>query len=152
MTGTATLRREFPLPTDGERQILRQDQLDRFYAGIEKLVIDPAYGECWIWKKGLGKDGDYGIFYLGKKETDDGRIVTVKRAVHVISYMHFVGPIPPTWVVDHMCSHKLCARPDHLETIPNLKNLQRAQQRRNWRRHNQFGANYESQPDWRFSL
>ena len=155
MIGTVTattLQREYPLPTDGERNLLRDDQLARLYAGISKLIIDEAIGECWVWTKGLGKNADYGYIYLGKKENDYGKLVSVKRAVHVVSYMHFVGPIPIDWVVDHMCEHKLCCNPDHLEAIPNLRNLQRAQERRPWRRLNQYGANFETEPNWRHSL
>lgn len=152
-TVTATLAREHPLPTEGERQILRPDQLARFLASIDRLVINPDHGECWIWTKEVDNNkGGYARFYLGKKETEDGRIVSVRRAAHVISYMHHVGPIPADWIVDHMCNNKACVRPEHLETIPNLENLQRAQKRRPWKRHNQYAPDYSDRGDWRYQL
>lgn len=150
-TVTLALARELPIPTEGDRDILRPDQLNRFLASISKLVINEEYGECWVWTKNL-EQGEYGRFYLGKKENTWGELVSVKRAAHIVSYMHYVGPVPTGWVVDHMCNNKACCNPDHLETIPNLRNLQRAHQRRPWRRHNQYGADYTQERDWRHDL
>jgi hypothetical protein len=151
--GTVTvLAREYPLPTEGVRELLRPDQLGRFYASISKLIINPDYGECWVWTKNL-EQGEYGRFYLGKKKLPDGRSVSVKRAAHVVSYMHFVGPIPVGWIVDHLCNNKACVAPDHLEAITQLRNLQRAQLRRPWRRLNQYAPDYSKDADdWRKAL
>ena len=148
-----TLTRTHPLPTEGRRDFLRPDQLDRLLASVTKLVINPDHGECWIATKHL-EEGGYWRFHLGKKETDDGRLVSVKRAAHVVTYMHFVGPIPPGWIVDHMCSNKACCNPDHLEAIKELENLQRAHERRPWKRHNQYETDHHVQPgsDWRHQL
>lgn len=149
----ATLTREFPIPTQGEELKLRTDQLDRFMKKVQKLVINPEHGECWIWEPGVGGQG-YGRFYMGRDwDEEEQRLKSYNRAAHVISYLHFVGPIPDTWVVDHMCNNKACVNPEHLEAIPNLKNLQRAQERRPWKRHNQYGADYtDPNPDWRLAL
>lgn len=149
-----TLTREFPLPTEGERIILRSDQLARFWPKVTKLVIEPEYGECWVWTAAMSQ-GEYGRLFLGYEEREDGSLAQVYRASHVLSYMHHVGPIPPGWVVDHMCNHKACVNPDHLECIPNLVNLRRAHERRPWKRLNQFAGDFtkdESEVDWRFKL
>jgi hypothetical protein len=74
------LQREFPPPTDGHRVLLRSDQLARFHASYVKLVINEEYGECWVWMKETDRTkGDYGRFYLGKAERDDGKLVSVRR-------------------------------------------------------------------------
>jgi len=141
------LVREHPLPTEGIREMLNPKMLAKFQSKIVKGVINPEHGECWIWKP-PSQNGGYGRFYLGRD--DEGR--QHYRGSHVTSYMHFVGPIPQDWIVDHMCTNKACCNPDHLECIPNLENLRRAHQRRPWKRLNQFEADHNSEPDWRLSL
>lgn len=146
-----TLIRERPIPITGERLILSPSDLSRFLSKVTKFQIldDPTDGPCWIWLPPVQSKG-YGRFYLGRD--DEGK--QLYRGSHVISYMHYVGPIPEGWIVDHLCNNKACCAPDHLEAIPNLLNLQRAHQRRPWRRVNQFETDWreEREGDWRFAL
>lgn len=141
------LVREHPLPTEGERLILDPKQLARFLSKVRKGVVNPEYGECWIWIP-PSQSGGYGRFYLGRDENDKQHY----RGSHVLSYMHHVGPIPPGWIVDHMCNNKACCNPDHLECIKELENLKRAHERRPWKRLNQYEADYTTEPDWRLLL
>jgi hypothetical protein len=130
--GPIILEREYPLPTEGERSILDPIFLKRFMAKIEATIVEPEVGECWIWQGAVNGHG-YGRFSLGLREG--------KRFIaytHRVSYMHFVGPVPEGWVVDHMCNHKMCVRPSHLETIPGMENIKRAWERRPWKRRNQY--------------
>lgn len=141
------LVREHPLPTEGERETLSPVLLARFQSKIRKGVINPEHGECWIWIP-PSQNGGYGRLYMGRDDNGQQHY----RGSHVISYMHFVGPVPEDWIVDHMCSNKACCNPEHLECIPNLENLKRAHERRPWRRLNQYEADHNAPRDWRHSL
>lgn len=143
----STLLREHPLPTIGRRTLMDPVQLGRFFSKVEKVVIEPAYGECWVWMP-PSQSGGYGRLYLGT----DGNGKQLYVASHIGSYMHFVGPVPADWVVDHMCNHKACVNPKHLEAITNLENLKRAHERRPWRRHNQYETDHTAERDWRHDL
>lgn len=83
-------------------------------------------GECWIWT-GVISNG-YGLIWL------DGRMEKAHRA----SYGLFVGPIPPSTELDHLCHtrdlgcpggftcpHRRCVRPDHLEPVDHRTNMLR---------------------------
>ena len=143
-----TLTRQHPIPTEGERLILDARQLARFMSKVKKLVIKPEFGECWVWLP-PSQNGGYGRFYLGRD--DEGK--QHYKGSHVLMYMQHVGPVPPGWVVDHLCENKACCRPEHLEAVKNLENLQRAHERRPWRRLNQYVTDYtDKEPDWRLAL
>ncbi len=91
--------------------LLDEKALSRF---MEKVAVSDG---CWMWlppKNGLT---GYGQFWFGGKT----------YGPHVISYRHFVGPIPEGFQVDHECHnrdhecpggkecpHRACVRPDHL--------------------------------------
>lgn len=72
-------------------------------------------GECWEWT-GF-KNRGYGMFCVKNKQL---------RA-HRISYTIFVGEIPKTMVIDHLCKNKDCVNPKHLEAVTNEENVRRAQ-------------------------
>jgi HNH endonuclease len=60
---------------------------------------------CWIWLRGKIKSG-YGHFLHRVAQT---------RRLHRLTYMAFVGPIPPNKpLVRHLCHNRLCCRPSHL--------------------------------------
>lgn len=80
----------------------------RFWAKVDRS------GECWVWKAGQTTNG-YGKF------GDTGR---TWRA-HRWSYELEVGHIPEGKDLDHLCRNRLCVRPDHLEPVTRLENVQR---------------------------
>lgn len=97
--------------------------LQRFMSWIE---VQP--NGCWYWKGKPNRQG-YGYFWL------DGK----SRLAHRVSYMHFVGPIPEKYEIDHLChtwdkscpggtgdKHRKCVRPDHLEAVTELVNVMRS--------------------------
>lgn len=88
----------------------------RFASYIRK---EPApegiVGECWIWTKRI-VDGYGGIW-------DSGR----DRLAHIVSYEHFVGPVPEGKELDHLCRRRACINPEHLEPVSHKENVLRGQ-------------------------
>lgn len=80
----------------------------RFWSKVDRS------GECWVWLAGQATGG-YGKF------NDAGR---TWRA-HRWAYEAEVGPIPEGMHIDHLCRNRLCVRPDHLEPVEPLENVQR---------------------------
>jgi hypothetical protein len=80
-----------------------------------KKVPAPAgvVGECWIWTRQI-VDG-YGRMH------DEGR----ERQAHIVSYEHFVGPIPDGMELDHLCRRRACINPAHLEPVTHAENVRR---------------------------
>lgn len=72
-------------------------------------------GNCWIWTGDHNWKG-YGCISYKKKT----------RGAHRISYM-LIGKktITPDMVLDHLCRHRDCINPDHLEEVTNAENLHR---------------------------
>lgn len=89
---------------------------------------------CWLWTGGTHDKG-YGRFYLGR-DPNTGR--KIWAYAHRISFEHFIGFPPEGYIVDHQCNHKLCCNPTHLWPESNNDNLRLADQRRPWKRRNQY--------------
>lgn len=68
---------------------------------------------CWLWTGGVSA---YGYPVAGGQ---------IEPYAHRRSYLWLVGPIPPTYEVDHLCRVKLCVRPDHLEAVSKAENIRR---------------------------
>jgi hypothetical protein len=141
--------REHAIPTEGERIMLTGPLVGRFLKKVKQLQVleDEEAGPCWVWIPPAQAKG-YGRFYLGRDEEGQQHY----KGAHVIAYMHWVGPVPYGWIVDHLCNNKACCNPNHLEAIPGLENLRRAHERRPWKRLNQYEADYtDTEPDWRLT-
>lgn len=67
---------------------------------------------CWLWKGSMVQKTGYGMFK--------------GRPAHRLSYELFVGQIPVTFDIDHLCRTPLCVRPDHLQAVTTRENLRRA--------------------------
>lgn len=125
----------WPNPASLERLgLTRMDgrMLSRFRAKIKVAQLDYKT-PCWLWTGGTHDKG-YGRFHLGFDE--DGRRVTAYS--HRIAFEHWVGMPPPGYIVDHECNHKLCCNPSHLWPQTNKDNLRLADERRPWKRRNQY--------------
>lgn len=70
---------------------------------------------CWIWTGATDGDGRYGAFYNGQK---------VVRA-HRWSYERYVGQVPPSMDVDHLCRVTLCVNPEHMDVVTHRENVLR---------------------------
>jgi hypothetical protein len=82
-----------------------------------RVIIQPD--GCALWTGAVQSSG-YGHMSVG-----EGRI----QYVHRISYSISHGEIPPGFVVDHICSNRLCVAPGHLEAVSLAEN-----NRRTWAR------------------
>jgi hypothetical protein len=93
---------------------------ERFWPKVDKGGPVPArrpdLGPCWIWKGALADNG-YGRFNVTKK---------LQRPAHAFSLELSGVELSPGDVTDHLCLVKACVRPDHLERVPQLENLRRA--------------------------
>lgn len=92
---------------------------------IKKLLSYSYINEfgCWIWlggTSGNGRGGGYGRVSLNGSTC----------AVHLVSYTHFYGFIPPRKQVDHTCNNRLCFNPLHLELVTHKQNQLRRDKRR----------------------
>ncbi len=79
-----------------------------------RFTIHPKTG-CWIWQ-------------LAPKSNGYGRIAIPGRRqalVHRHFYEALVGPIPPGFVIDHLCRTKMCVNPAHMEAVPQAVNVWR---------------------------
>lgn len=106
-------------------------QLSRFLKKITPTDIG-WHTPCWLWDGGTHEKG-YGRFHLGT--------VAGKRVIayaHRISFEHWIGFPPKGYIVDHQCNHKLCCNPTHLWPETNDNNLRLADERRPWKRRNQY--------------
>ncbi|WP_081281519.1 HNH endonuclease signature motif containing protein [Mycolicibacterium conceptionense] len=81
-----------------------------------------AENGCIEWTAGTAGPSRYGYFYAGRTSLDQtGRIYA-----HRWAYEHYVRPIPPGMVIDHLCRNRLCVNPDHLEPVTQLENVRRS--------------------------
>ena len=104
-----------------------------------------ARGDCWEWR-GAKDTGGYGR--INVQGRDD--------LVHRFAYVIAKGRIPDGYQIDHLCRHRWCARPSHLEAVTCRTNLLRGEtaaartkQERCSRGHLFSGPNVYLRPDGR---
>lgn len=72
---------------------------------------------CWLWTGGYNAAG-YGLIAVS------GRMLRVHR----VAYEFYVGPIPESLELDHLCRNKGCFNPGHLEPVTHKENVRRYHQ------------------------
>ena len=77
----------------------------RFWAQVDKTDT------CWNWTGGLINNGYGKIVYAGKQVM-----------VHRYSYEMSGEVIPEGMFVDHICSNRVCVRPEHLRIVTRKEN------------------------------
>jgi len=82
---------------------------ERFLAKVVKTDT------CWLWQGSHTRQG-HGTFNPHCKTI----------GAHRYSYEHYVGPIPESLDVDHMCRVPACVNPKHLEPVTKSENQLRA--------------------------
>lgn len=138
---------EWPYPASlsrFKRTEMDQKMAKRFFKKIELFdmghVPEPTsvwvqFNEpCWLWKGGLHPKG-YGRFWLGWDPVTGAGIWSYS---HRIAFEHFVTIPKPGYIVDHECNVKTCCNPVHLWPVSNIENLRLADERRPWKRRNQY--------------
>lgn len=84
---------------------------------IEVLHVDGVTvpGPCWIWHGCRDKRSGY------------GRVSVNKRCgyLHRVTYETFIGPIPSSLQIDHLCRQRACCAPHHLEAVTSKVNAER---------------------------
>lgn len=78
-----------------------------------KYVIDNKTN-CWNWTG--ASNGFYGQIRTGSK----------MEGAHRYSYRKFVGYIPPSYQIDHLCRNTFCVNPSHLEAVLQNENNKRS--------------------------
>lgn len=119
---------------DAERPRMNKNQLRRFLKKIEHKQLD-YHTPCWLWAATGDKRG-HGRFYLGVHPTEPGtRIISY---AHRVAFEHWIGSIPQGLIIDHQCNHPPCVNPTHLWPETNRENLRLANERKPWKRNNQY--------------
>jgi len=75
---------------------------------------------CIPWRGPIDKNG-YGKVYVGLV---DGKKKWMLP--HRVAYEQHVGPIPSGYQIDHLCQHRDCVEPTHLEAVTASENIRRS--------------------------
>ena len=78
-----------------------------------KISTEHEYGgtPCWEWTASRFPTG-YGQFWDGEKYA----------SAHCFAYKHFREPVPDGLELDHLCRHRACCNPLHLEAVTHKEN------------------------------
>ena len=72
---------------------------------------------CWLWGGRKGVAGGYGqVCYQGREQY-----------AHVLVWEFYNGPKPEGMDLDHLCRHRECFNPAHLEPVPHVVNCRRGE-------------------------
>jgi hypothetical protein len=69
-------------------------------------------GDCWEWRGSRNPISGYGNFNIGCF-TGRGE----STAAHRFAYEEAKGTIPLGMTIDHLCRHRWCVKPSHLEVV-----------------------------------
>ena len=81
----------------------------QFYRNVNRT------GSCWLWIGYINKEG------YGEYKSD----FLTTRLAHRISYGLDKGDLP-SLPLDHLCRHRHCVNPDHLEPVEGIVNTRRS--------------------------
>jgi len=82
---------------------------------LSYVVEDRGFtSPCWIWQRYVSPAG-YGI------ATAYGH----NHRAHRFYYEAYVGPIPQGMDIDHLCRHRDCVNPAHMEPVSRRENVRR---------------------------
>lgn len=97
---------------------LDEKTLARFWSKVNKDgPVHPTLGTpCWLWTAYTSPSDKYGRFSPTAGDC---------RLAHRVAFHHSTGPIPTGLDLDHLCRVRACVRPDHLEPVTRMVNVQR---------------------------
>lgn len=87
---------------------------DRVVRVLSRVVLES--NGCWTFTGALDRQG-YG-------KVSDGVLTS---QVHRIVFQHFNGTIVAGLELDHLCRHRACCNPAHLEAVTHRENVLRGQ-------------------------
>lgn len=109
--------------TCSRREITDKDVESCLGRFMDKIFYCPITG-CWLWGgtlngpyRGWPTGYEYGRFFIG-----------IDRYVlaHRFSYKAFVGNIPDSEQIDHLCKNPRCVNPAHLQSVTPMVNGKRS--------------------------
>lgn len=106
-----TLTKSVPVADNAAKSILC-----KLPARIQKL-IDVRDNGCWMWL-GSTRSSKY-------KHTRYRYGTYNAKFAHRVVYQLLIGQIPSDREIDHLCNHKLCVNPAHLDVVTHQENCQR---------------------------
>lgn len=84
---------------------------------LERFVSKVEFTDsCWFWSGSQNSEG-YGIY----------RCNGTSYRAHRVSFVWFVGQMPPPLITDHLCRVHSCVNPDHLEPVTHVENTLRGE-------------------------
>lgn len=122
---TEILSEEYLLNADGLEVKRTKSKATRsaFARWFEKIIVSEVRfyngSPCWEWKGCTSKTTGYGQFKI------DARRGANASSPHVFSHQFFLGDIPKSYEVDHLCRNRICVSPFHLEAITLQENRKR---------------------------
>lgn len=81
---------------------------------MSHLSIDSSTS-CWIFTGTRDRNG-YGSIRCGPR----------MKLAHRVAYVVHKGEIPEGMQIDHLCRHRACCNPDHLEAVTRHENWRRS--------------------------
>lgn len=115
----------------------RTDIISRIFLRCQ-IVENEALGTpCWLWTGPTSGDG-----YKGHEAPKKGRGHSYGRmsldgqtvAVHIVMWVCHHGFLPGNKQLDHLCDHRHCCNPAHMEPVTHLRNQRRRAARAKLRR------------------
>jgi hypothetical protein len=94
----------------------RRRRLETIEQRFLRLFTPGPRTECWPWRGYIAPEG-YGRLWC----SDRRRHVPAHR----YSYEHYIGPVAPELVMDHLCRNRACVNPYHLEPVTDRVNVLR---------------------------
>jgi hypothetical protein len=94
-------------------------RISKFNRVPDYVVLDMGYKTpCWMWQKTMSREG-YGKFRSTPSEM---------KYAHRHFYETAKGPISEGSHLDHLCRHRGCVNPGHLEEVSSAANARRGLQ------------------------
>jgi len=82
---------------------------------VRWIEVDNGYETpCWMWQLSCSRNG-YG------QVKDQGTM----RGAHVVAWEGGHGPVPEGLELHHLCGHRACVRPDHMEALTRYEHVHR---------------------------